>query len=378
MNEQLGSRPTWAKIDLRNLENNFKSAKEFLGREIQYLAVVKGDAYGHGAVECSKRLEAVGIDWLGVAIPEEGIELRTAGITKEILCLGGLWPGQENALLEMRLTPVIHQYDAAERLNKAASEKGMQIPVHIKFDTGMHRLGFDPAHAAELADRLARLPNLNIDGLMSHFAAADDVGEKQFASRQISEFERVEAVFRTKGFAPRFVDIANSPGSVAFRPVPGNMVRLGGILYGLCGDTLPAGIPAPRFQPVLSLHSRITELRKIPAGESIGYGRTFITTRPSIIAAVPIGYRDGYFRQLSNLGKALVRGSFAPVVGRVSMDWTMLDVTEIRDISLDDEIVLIGRQGNNEITAEDIAADASTISYEVTCSIDRRVKRIYI
>lgn len=378
MNEQLGSRPTWAEIDLKTLENNFKLAKEFIGHDVLYLAVVKGDAYGHGAVECSKRLEAADIDWFGVAIPEEGIELRAGGISKDILCLGGFWPGQENAVIENRLTPVVHQFDAAERLNRVASEKGVRIPIHIKFDTGMHRIGFDPTHAAELADRLSHLSNLSIEGFMSHFAAADDMGEKEFTCRQISEFAGAVEVFRSKGFHPRFVDIANSPGSVAVRPSPGNMVRLGGILYGLCGDTLPAGVVTPKFQPVLSLHSRITELREIPAGESIGYGRTFVTTRPSSIAAVPIGYHDGYFRALSNKGKALVSGSFAPVVGRISMDWTILDVTDIEDASLGDEIVLIGEQGTDEIRAEDIAATVGTISYEVTCAIDRRVKRIYI
>lgn len=378
MPELKSQRPTWAEINLDNLAFNFHSAKEFIGTETKYMAVVKADAYGHGAVQCAKRLEAEGVDWFGVALPEEGVELRKAGIRKLILCLGGFWDGQESLALSHNLTPVIFRIDKAQRLNQAAIERGTAVAVHVKVDTGMGRIGVRFDEVREFADALKPLDHLRLEGVMTHFASADDLQQNDFTNLQIKRFEESLAIFRDRGFRPAYCDLANSPGAVAHPASRSNMVRLGGVLYGLGDDILPKGIDKPQLKPVMSVHSRIAHLKKVPAGETLGYGRTFTTAKDSIIATIPIGYQDGYTRRLSNLGRSIVRGCYAPVAGRVSMDWTLLDVTDVKNVQLGDEVLLIGRDGELEVTAEELARLTNTISYEITCGIDRRVPRVYL
>ena len=370
-------RPTWAEINLDNLAFNFRSVKEFIGPEPKYMAVVKADAYGHGSVQCARRLEAEGIDWFGVALPEEGVELRQAGIRKLVLCLGGFWDGQEDLVLNHNLTPVVFQLEKAALLNAAAARRGTTVSIHVKVDTGMGRVGVRHDHVAEFAATLKMLDHLRLEGVMTHLAAADDLGQNDFTDLQIERFEAAVGIFREHGFAPAYLDIANSPGAVAHPRSRGNMVRLGGVLYGLGGDVLPREIEKPELKPVMSLYSRIAHVKNVPAGETIGYGRTFETSRDSVIATIPIGYQDGYRRDLSNKGQAVLHGQCVPVAGRISMDWTMLDVTGVKDVSTGDPVVLIGDQDGCRISAEEIAALTGTISYEITCGIDRRVPRIY-
>ena len=369
-------RPTWAEINLENLAYNFHSVKEFVGPEMKYMAVVKADAYGHGAVQCARRLEAEGVDWLGVALPEEGVELRNAGLRKLILCMGGFWSGQEPVILNNNLTPVVYRLDRAASLNAAAKERGTVAAVHIKVDTGMGRVGVRYDLVGEFAEELRQLQNLSVEGIMSHFAAADDLSELEFTELQAARLDESVAIFREKGFHPAYVDVSNSPGAVVKRSSFGNMVRLGGVLYGLGDDILPKGVDKPELKPVMSLYSRITDMKRIPRGETIGYGRTFTTQRDSLIATIPIGYHDGYPRQLSNSGRVIVRGQFVPVVGRVSMDWTIIDVTDVPDAKVGDKVTLLGSDGSAKITAEDLAAAAGTISYEITCGINTRVRRV--
>ena len=378
MPEIISQRPTWAGINLDNLAFNFHKAKEFVGTDTKYMAVVKADAYGHCAVECAKRLEAEGVDWFGVALPEEGVELRKAGIRKRILCLGGFWADQESVALNYNLTPVVFQIDKARILNEAATRRGTAVAIHVKVDTGMGRIGVRYDQVREFANELRSLDHLLLEGVMTHFAAADDLDENDFTDLQIERFNQSVSIFRECGFSPAYLDLANSPGAVAHPRSRGNMVRLGGILYGLGGDVLPKDADKPELKPVMSVRSRIAHLKTVPAGETIGYGRTFKTESESTIATIPIGYQDGYSRKLSNAGRAIVRGSFAPVVGRVSMDWTMLDVTGIDGVQMGDEVVLIGEQGERRITAEELAAITGTISYEITCNIDRRVPRVFL
>ena len=370
-------RPTWAEIDLDNLAFNFDAVKAFVGSEPKYMAVVKADAYGHGSVECARRLEAEGIDWFGVALPEEGVELRQAGIRKLILCLGGFWDGQEELVLNFHLTPVVFQLEKAAILNAAAAARGTDVSIHVKIDTGMGRIGVRYDDVREFAAGLKQLDHLRLEGVMTHLAAADDLSENDFTDMQITRFNDSVAVFREMGFTPAYLDIANSPGAVAHPRSRGNMVRLGGVLYGLGGDVLPANIEKPPLKPVMSVHSRIAHLKNVPAGETIGYGRTFTTKRDSVIATIPIGYQDGYRRSLSNHGQAVLHGECVPVVGRISMDWTMLDVTDADGVRVGDPVTLIGEQSGCRISAEEIAALAGTISYEITCGIDRRVPRVY-
>jgi alanine racemase len=370
-------RPTWAEIHLDNLAFNFNSVKSFVGKDLKYMAVVKADAYGHGSVECSKKLEQAGIDWFGVALPEEGVELRQAGIRKLILCLGSFFEGQEKLLLNYDLTPTIYRLDLAEKFNQAAKDKGLIADVHIKVDTGMNRIGVRWDELNEFADGLKKLTNLKVDGVMTHFASADNLDENDFTNQQIDRFYNSVKLLQEKGFRPTFKDLANSPASVAHPNSHGNMVRLGGVLYGLGGDVLPKNIEKPELKAVMTLHTQITFLKRVPKGETLGYSRTFQTQKDSLIATIPIGYQDGYLRQLSNIGRVLINGKFANVVGRVSMDWTLIDVSEIENVKIDDEVVLIGEQNGLRIETEELAEKTNTISYEVTCGINRRVPRIF-
>ncbi len=378
MSESFVNRPTWAEINLDNLVFNFRSVKQFVGKDLAMMAIVKADGYGHGAARCAKKLEAEGADWFGVALPEEGLELRENTVKTPILCLGSFWAGQEKLLLENNITPVIYQTETAELLNRAAREKKIIADIHVKIDTGMGRIGVRFDEIKEFSEKLREFKNLRIDGLMTHFATADNLSESDYTNEQIDKFKQTVVIFESRGFKPTYQDLANSPGAVAHKNSRGNMVRIGGILYGLGGDVLPEGIVKPQLKPVMSLHTRITLLKRVPKGETLGYSRTFTTEKDSVIATVPIGYQDGYRRSLSNIGRAIVNGIYVPVVGRISMDWTILDVTEAQNVKLDDEVILIGESGEVKVSAEDLAKQANTISYEITCGISRRVPRKYV
>lgn len=371
------NRPTWAEIDLDNLAFNFRSVKVFVDPSIEYMAVVKANAYGHGAVECARRLEAEGIDWLGVALPEEGIELRKAGIRKRILCLGSFWRGQEKQLLNHNLTPVVYQLNQAKALDQAAKNRGSRAEIHVKIDTGMNRIGVRFDEIQKFLKGLRKLENVHVEGIMTHFAAADNLEETEFTNLQMKRFADVVKVFEENGFRAIYNSLANSPGSIAHPNSRGNMVRLGGVLYGLSDDVLPKGIETPLLKPVLSLHTRIANLNNLPTGETLGYGRTFTTAKDSLIATIPIGYQDGYSRNLSNRGRAIINGVYSPIVGTVSMDWTMMDVTEVPNIDIGDEVILIGENAGLEITAEELARKTDTISYEITCGINERVTKSF-
>jgi alanine racemase len=371
-------RPTWAEIDLDALASNFRAIRERVGPGVSVMAAVKANAYGHGAVECARRLEAEGVDWFGVALPEEGRELRSAGVTKPILCLGGFWDGQEALCLQERLTPVVYRLDMIESFDRAARDHGVVADVHLKVDTGMGRLGVRADALPEFCEILKSCKNIRLDGLMTHLAAADDPKREDFTRSQLDRFAQAVSVFRERGFTATHLHGANSASAFALPESRGNMVRPGATLYGFVRDVLPPNIPAPLLLPVMSVHSRIMLLKKVDKGEKLGYDCTYETTRESLIATIPIGYDDGYPRALSNRGQVIVRGKFAPVVGRVSMDLTLIDVTDVPGVSLDDEVTLLGRDGELTITAEDIAELAGTISYEIACGISSRVPRLYV
>ncbi|MFN0140329.1 MAG: alanine racemase, partial [Pyrinomonadaceae bacterium] len=231
--------------------------------------------------------------------------------------------------------------------------------------------------AATLAQSLSRFRNLQVTGLMTHFAVADDPEQTAFTRLQIERFDHVCDEFRRAGHEPEIFDLANSPGALSHPESRGNMVRLGGALYGLLDDIMRDATSLPDLKPVLSLRSCVAQVKRVPQGESLGYGRTFTTERDSLIALVPIGYADGYSRRLSNKGKAIVNSSIVPVVGRVSMDWTLLDVTDVGNVTVNDEVIFIGSDEHNAITAADLARDLDTIGYEITCRISSRVPRVF-
>ncbi len=372
-----GRRPTWAEINLDNLIHNFRVMREAVGPDVAIMPAVKADAYGHGARECALALEREGARWFGVALPEEGSSLREAGIQISILCLGNFWEGQEDLLVALNLTPAIFGIDPLERFDLAARRAGCIADYHLNIDTGMGRLGVPFRELRDFLDRAAGFKNLRLDGVMTHFSAADEPSKIEFTSHQMTLFEEAVEMVRSCGHTPAWIHQANSAATHAYPLSRGNMVRLGGVTYGLWRDATNPTIEPLDWRRVLSLHSRIVLLKTVPTGTPLGYGCTFVTERESRIATIPIGYADGLSRALSNAGRVIVRDQFAPIVGRVSMDLTIIDVTDVQDAATGDEVIIIGGRGRNRITVEDIAAQIGTISYEVTCAISDRVPRIY-
>ena len=371
-------RPTWAEINLDNLTHNFRVTKAALGAGVAIMPAVKADAYGHGAIECARALETAGAEWFGVALPEEAVTLRNAGITTPILCLGGFWEGQEESIIANKLTPVVFRLDILDRLNQTALKAGLFVDYHLKVDTGMGRLGVPHADLLGFLDAVAQFGSVRMDGVMTHLASADNHDKSQFTSRQMSLFETAVELVRSRGHKPTWIHEANSAGAHAYPRSRGNLVRLGGVLYGLWRDVTDGSIEPLDWRPVISLRTRIMLLKTVPEGTPLGYGGTFVTSRESRIATLAIGYEDGLSRALSNQGNVIVREHLAPIVGRVSMDLTLVDVTEVGGASVGDEVVIIGRQGSTQITAEEVAGQIGTLSYEVTCGISDRVPRVYL
>ncbi len=370
-------RPTIAEINLDALAHNFNQLRERTGEKAKILAVVKANAYGHGAVMISSELANLGVDFLGVATCEEGIELRNAKIITPIIILGGFFKGQCDYARQYDLTPVIYNLESAEELSQCARKSNSSINVHVKIDTGMGRLGTLPSEAKAFFQNLVKLSNLEIEGVLSHLADnnQDDNSGLEFSQKQATIFKQQIEQLHQMGIHPQFEHLANSAAIIDKDPDCFNLARPGIMLYG--------AYPSKRCQqiidlkPVMNLKTKIISLKKFPKGVSISYGRTFKCKRPSLIATLPIGYADGYSRHLSNKGEVLIRGTRIPIVGVVCMDMVMVDVTEVAGVSLGDEVVLMGSQDNKHITAEEIAKKIGTISYEVFCGISPRVPRIY-
>jgi len=374
----LRGRPTWAEINLDNLIHNFRLIRSAVGPGVAVMPAVKADAYGHGAAECARALEREGAEWFGVAIPEEALKLREAGIHRPILCLGGFWEGQQEMIIERGITPVLFRLDLLEQLNLSARSRGLIADYHLKVDTGMGRLGVAHQEVEAFLDNAAEFENVRLDGLMTHFASADEPDDGGFASKQIALFESAVRMTRACGHNPTWIHQSNSAATLGYPQARGNLVRPGGVLYGLWRDVTNPSVEPLDWRPVMSLSTRIMLLKTVPAGTPLGYGRTFVTSRESRIATLAIGYEDGLSRALSNKGRVIVRGQFAPIVGRVSMDLTIIDVTGITGVTTGDEVAIIGSQGANRISAEDIAQSIGTISYEVTCRVSERVPRLYV
>jgi alanine racemase len=368
----LPHRPTWAEIDLEALAWNLGQVRLALGG-VPVLAVVKADAYGHGAVEVARALERERVESFGVALPEEGVELRRAGITRPILLLGGLAPAQADLVLEHDLTPAVFRADQIEALDAAAGRRGVRVAAHLKIDTGVGRLGVPAAEAPAFAALLERHPRVRLSGAFSHLAVADDPSDG-FTRRQIDQFLDAVRALRSRGLGLETIHLANSAAVTDHRAAWLTLARPGIVLYGYPPSGRVTRLP---WRPVLSLKSTIIYLKEVEAGTSIGYGRTHVTARPARIASLAIGYDDGLPRLLGNRGYVLVRGRRAPIVGRVSMDLTTLDVTEIPDVRLGDVAVVIGHDGEEVLGADLVASWAETISWEVLCGVGARVPRVY-
>ena len=369
-------RPTCAEIDIRALVHNLNEAKRLAGSKSQILAVVKADAYGHGAVAISEALVRNGIQYLGTALVEEAIELRDAGIKVPIIVLGGIFEEQIPKIAEYGLTPVVYQEGFLKAIANEAGNINRQINIHIKIDTGMGRIGVLPYDAVDFVKKAASQKNIKVEGIMTHFADAD-LADKAYAEKQMAEFTSIADKLNKEGIKIPYQHIANSAALVSFENDRFNMARPGIMLYGYAPFSKGKewGL---NLIPVMSLKTKILHLKRVLAGAYISYGRTFVAKRESIIATLPIGYADGYSRALSNKGSVIVKGKKAPIAGRVCMDMTMIDVTDIDGVDVNDEVVLIGKQGKETITADDIAMLTNTISYEVLCCVGKRVPRVYI
>ncbi|MGH9358763.1 MAG: alanine racemase [Terriglobia bacterium] len=381
-------RPTWAEISLPALRRNYARVRQLAGRR-KVMAVIKADAYGHGAITVARTLEALGADWFGVATVDEALDLRAIGVSKPILLLGGLYMSDPAALIEYNLTPTVSSTARLDTYAECARQLGKSIDFHLKVDTGMGRLGIPPYLLDAFMERLQELNGsvsgatggLRLSGFFTHLASAEDMVATQ-TDEQLERFAAALRRLRALGARPEWIHVSNSAALLARAGIQENMARVGALLYGYCLpiSTPPgsASQPQPDFDPVLSFRSRVVFLKDHPAGAPLGYGASFFTRRPSRIATLPVGYADGLSRALSNRGHVIVRGRFARIVGSVSMDLTLVDVTDIPGVSVGDEVTLIGDSTGCSITAAEVAQAIGTIPYEVLCSIGKRVPRIYV
>jgi alanine racemase len=338
------------------------------------MAVVKANAYGHGAIEVTRSLLRHGISRLAVVSLDEGLALRQAGITTQILVLGPLFPEQLPDLLAHQLTPVLSDLDILQALSQAAASLNTTYPIHIKVETGMGRLGLRARDVESLIQTLPPHGPLQIEGMMTHLADTDGASEDA-TEKQLAAFRQIVNQVEQRGWRIPLIHTTNSAGLIRFPQSHFSLVRPGIMLYGY--HTLPDSVPAPQLQPVLSLRTTLAQIRTVEVGGTVSYNRTFVATRRSRIAVLPIGYADGYSRRLSNRGLVLVQGQRAPVVGLVCMDMVMVDVTEVPGAHVGDEVILIGRQGQDAIWADELAEWTDTIPYEILCGIGPRVPRVY-
>jgi alanine racemase len=387
---RVATRPTWAEVSLVALRENFRTVQKHVGAGVTVCAVVKADAYGHGAVECSRALEAEGASWLGVTSLDEAIPLREAGIQSNILLMTGFWRGEESEIVRLRLTPTVWESWHIEAMEKAAAIFGEGRhchPVHLKVDTGMGRLGVAVAELPAVHTALQAAKHLELGGLSTHLASSEILDAPSVAD-QLHKFEEAQRMVRDAGMTPTFVHMANTGAVISRREASASMnrnsmVRPGIALYGYylpfqrAGREVSGGTLRLPVKPILTWKTRILSLRSFPADQALGYGATYVTKAPAHVAVLPVGYADGYNRQLSNRGRVIVRDHYAPIVGRISMDLTLADVTGIPGIAVGDEVVLLGSGDGLSIDALEHAALANSSPYEILGNISKRVPRKY-
>jgi len=377
--ERANLRPTWAEVSLATLRKNFRVIRDHVTSAVTVCAVVKAHAYGHGAVECARALEQEGAEWFGVTSTDEGLALRDGGITGRILLMTGFWRGDEEYVLQNNLTPTVWQREHIERLEQAAERlRKDSVRVHLKVDTGMTRLGAGLEELPQLVTMLRTARHVRVEGLFSHLASAEVVDSRQ-VDEQLACFERAAAVVKQSGLAPTYLHVANT-SALATRPKTWmNFVRPGIALYGYQLPSLAEGksfdLPV---HPVLSWKTKIFSLRDVGAGQAIGYSGAYVTRTATRVAALPVGYADGLSRHLSSRGRVIVNDQYAPIVGNISMDLTLVDVTQIPSAAIGSAAIIIGNSEHCAVTAADHAQLAGTIPYEILCNISKRVPRNYI
>jgi alanine racemase len=383
--EDKGANPiglTWVEVDLDAIAHNVRSIKNYVGSKVELIAVVKANAYGHGAVPVAHTVLQNGATRLAIYRLTEGIELRQAGLTAPILILGYTLPSEAEAVVHWNLTPTVNEHAQAQALSAAAARHGKRLPIHVKVDTGLGRFGLLPEEVVPFCQAVVALPWLELEGFYTHFAVADEPGESSqaYTHHQLDVYLAALGTLVAHGIT---VPLRHTAHSAALLKLPAShldAVRPGIALYGL-SPFANSSSPIP-LHPALTLKSQVIRLRTLPAGASIGYGRAFITQRPTKIALVPVGYGDGYPRLLSNQGQVLIHGRRAPILGRVSMDQIVVDVSAIPGVEQHDHVVLLGHQtepwGQTALPAEEVAAWAKTINYELITGLLPRVPRIYL
>lgn len=363
-------RPTWADIDAAAFRRNIESIAGRLPDGSRLIAVMKADAYGHGAAELSKQVTPDRVAMIAVVLLEEALELRRAGVTMPILVLGPLTETQVRIAVDNSITLGVPGPEELEAAARVARDR--DVAIHLKLDSGMGRMGSVEAELPLVGEIVRSAPRLKVEAIYTHFADAGNP-EEPFTTEQAARFDSLVSTLRQAGISAPLHHRANSAATVRGLVRPGEYVRVGLSLYG--AEPLDAG--ESRLLPVMRWRTEVLRLKELPAGHAVGYGMTFRTSRPSLIATLPVGYADGYNRALSNKGDVLIRGKRVPVVGRVSMDLVTVDVTDLPNVAPGDEVVLLGRQGDQEVSVEEIAAKIGTISYEVLCAVSARVPRVY-
>lgn len=362
-------RPTRAEVLLDAIGHNFRVVRRAAhGRKV--LAVVKADAYGHGVVPVARKLQAEGVDGFGVALAEEGLELREAGIDRAILVLNGINGGAHRDIIAAGLTPVL--YDLAEARAFQAVADGRPVDVHLKVDTGMGRLGVPVSELTEFLRSLRSCPAIRIAGLMTHLATAD--ADPEYVAEQVAEFRRAEGYVRRFGHDPSVRHAANSPALFRHPETHFEWVRPGISIFGYAGsDSVDA-----ELKPAMRWRTEVLRVRTLMPGQSVSYGRSFVARRETRLATIPLGYGDGLLRSLSNRGHVLIRGARCPIVGNIAMDLTTVDVSSVPDTKVGEEALLFGEQDGTVLDAAEVARAAGTIPYEVLTNVSRRVPRIYV
>ncbi len=381
--KRVATRPTWAEVSLSALRQNFRTVQQHVGKDVTICAVVKADAYGHGAVECSRALEDEGARWFSVTSLDEAIPLREAGIRGRILLLTGFWRGEEEEIVHLKLTPTVWEPEQIALLEKAASTLGVRQPVHLKVDTGMGRLGIAPENLPRISSSLKSSPHLILEGLSTHLASSE-VLDAPSAQEQLKSFDEVQLFLKNEEIEPAFIHAANTGAVISRRESWNNMVRPGIALYGYylpferAGREVTGSGLRLAVKPVLTWKTRILSLREVRANQALGYGGIYVTKAPARIAVLPVGYADGFNRALSSRGRVIIREHYAPIVGRISMDLTLVDVTGLPGVAIGDEAILLGSADGLSVDAREHASLANTILYEVLCGISKRVPRRYL
>jgi alanine racemase len=381
--KRAATRPTWAEVSLSELRQNYRTVADYVGSGVTICAVVKADAYGHGAIECSLALEREGASWLGVTSLDEAIPLREEGIGTRILLMTGFWRGEEEEIVRLRLTPTVWEVGHVELMERAAARLGVtQQAIHLKIDTGMGRLGAAPEDLPRICAVLKSSPHLKVEGVSTHIASSE-VLDAPSVSEQLKTFDAARKTLAECGLQPELIHAANTSAVISHHESWNSMVRPGLALYGYhlpferAGRAVSGRALKLPVKPVLTWKTRILSVREMCAGQALGYGGTYVTKAPSRIAMLPVGYADGLNRGLSSGGRVIVREHYAPIVGRISMDLTMVDVTGIPGIEVADEVILLGSSDGLSVDAREHAELAHTIPYEILCAISKRVPRRY-